>query len=374
MGFPWKIPTLSSPLPYILFTRFVITNWKIRRQTLRSDDSILTYSTMFLVDKTHFTSHFKSIGKKSTHSHKGYQLPARFFDEKVILHLKTLNPPSDSSIISLSWLSKAVSFLSMVHCEAQDQISSLGSESDYYQTLYMDYSMRVLDLCNLISSAVQQLTERRLLMNLGLRLIKSSGQIPSPEKLKKAKDALIRSVHHTQDTSKEKGIRAKALIEELTSGINSLPLGKTSSAKDLIRRTLHGLGILTVFTASVLVSVLYGQYDPVEVRVPAEFLWSDSVNRLQTQIFELIKPKQTKGWLLELDDTASRAQAVCDLLDEIVVDDNRSRLENGVKELVNAASNFSDVVDGLTNGVNGLFNSVLKTRNGVLDGVRKATW
>ncbi|KVI05249.1 protein BPS1, chloroplastic-like [Cynara cardunculus var. scolymus] len=337
---------------------------------------------MFLVDKTHLTSHFKSIGKKPTHGQKGYQLPARFFDEKVILHLKTLTPPSRSSIISLSWLSKAVSFLSMVHSEAQDQISSLGSESDYYQALYMDYSVKVLDLCNLISSAVQQLTERRLLMNLGLRLINSSGQIPSPEKLKKAKDALIRSVHHRHDTSKEKGIRAKALIEELTSAINSLPLGKTSSAKDMIRRTLHGLGVLTVFIASVLVAVLYGQSDSVEVRVPDVFLWADSVNRMQTQIFELIKPKQTsdggrtKGWLLELDDTASRSLAICDLLDEIVFDgdDNRSRLENGVKELGNAAANFSDVVDGLTNGVNGLFNSVLKTRNGVLDGVRKATW
>lgn len=337
---------------------------------------------MFLVDKTHLTSHFKSIGKKSTKSHKGYQLSARFFDEKVILHLKTLTPPSDSSIISLSWLSKAVSFLSMVHSEAQDQISNLGSESDYFEALYMDYSMKVLDLCNLISSAVQQYTERRLLMNLGLRLMNSSGQIPSPEKLKKAKDALIRSVHHTQNTSKEKGIRAKALIEELISAINSLPLGKTSSAKDLIRRTLHGLGVLTVFITSVLVSVLYERSDSVDVRVPAEFLWADSVIRLQTQIFELIKPKQdsdggqTKGWLLELDDTASRALAVCEVLDEIVFhgDDNRSRLENGVKELGNAAANFSDVVDGLTNGVNGLFNSVLKTRNGVLNGVRKGTW
>lgn len=342
---------------------------------------------MFLVEKSHLTSHFKSFTKKSSSNHKGYQLAARSFDEKVTLHLKSLTPASDSSIISLSWMSKAVSFLSMVHFEAQDQISNLRSESDFHQALYMDYSLKVLDLCNLISSAVQQLTERRLLMNLSLRLINSSSQNPSPDKLKKAKDALTRSVSHTQETSKEKSLRAKALIEELTFAINSLPIGKTSSAKDLIRRTLHGLGVLTIFVATVLVSVMYGQSDAVEVRVPAEFLWADSVTGVQTKIFELLKPKQAsdgaekKGWLLELDDTAKRAAAVFDVLDEVVSggdgdggEKHGARLENGVKELGNAAAKFSDVVDELTNGVNGLFNGVLKTRNGVLDGVRKETW
>ncbi|CAI9296542.1 unnamed protein product [Lactuca saligna] len=338
---------------------------------------------MFLVEKTHLTSHFKSFTKKSSPNQKNYQLAARSFDEKVILHLKTLTPASDSSIISLSWMSKAVSFLSIVHFEAQDQISNLRSESDYYQALYMDYSLKVLDLCNLISSAIQQLTERRLLMNLGLRMINSSGQIPSPEKLKKAKDALFRSVSHTQEISKEKGQRAKTLIEELTFAINSLPLGKTSSAKDLIRRTLHGLGVLTLFVAGVLVSVLYGESDAVEVRVPAEFLWAELVNGVQTQIYELIKPKQfsigaeKKGWLLELEDTAKQVVAVCDVLDEVVSDGDekhRGRLENDVKEMGNAAAKFSDVVNVLTNGINDLFSSVLKTRNGVLDGVRKGTW
>ncbi|KAI3516890.1 hypothetical protein L1887_16024 [Cichorium endivia] len=348
---------------------------------------LLSNSAMFLVEKTHLTSHFKSFTKKSSSNHKGYQLAARSFDEKVILHLKTLTPASDSSIISLSWMSKAVSFLSMVHLEAQDQISNLRSESDYFQALYMDYSLKVLDLCNLISSAVQQLTERRLLMNLSLRLINSSGQISIPDKLKKAKDALIRSVSNTQEISKEKSLRANALIEELSFVINSLPVGKTSSAKDLIRRTLHGLGVLTVFVASVLVSVLYGQSDAVEVRVPAEFLWADLVNGVQTQILELIKPKQVsdgaekRRWLLELDVTARQAVAVCDVIDEVVSDGDgdggdkhRVRLENDVKELGNTAAKFSDAVDGLTNGVNGLFSIVLKTRNGVLDGVRKDTW
>ncbi|KAK9063855.1 hypothetical protein SSX86_017727 [Deinandra increscens subsp. villosa] len=346
---------------------------------------------MFLVEKTHLTSHFKLIAKKPSPLPKGYQLAARSFDEKVIFHLKSLNSASDLSNISISWMSKAVSFLSKIHFEAQDQISNFRSESDsdYYQALYMDYSQKVLDLSNLISSAVQRLVERRLLLNLSLRLLKSksSGQISSPEKLNKAKDALIRSVE-SQQISNEKAQRAKDLLEELTSAINSLSLPspekpkKTNSGRDLIRRTLYGLGALTVFISSVLVSVLYGQSDPVEVRVPAEFLWADSINGVQKQIFDLIKPKQASDGgerriLLELEVTANRALAVRDILEEAAVDggdNHRVRLEDGVKELGTTAAEFSDVVDALTNGVNGLFSCVLKTRNGVLDGVRKCEW
>ncbi|KAD2804509.1 hypothetical protein R6Q59_030035 [Mikania micrantha] len=342
---------------------------------------------MFLVEKTHLTSPFKLIAKKPSPISKNYQLAARSFDEKVILHLKTLIPASDSSNISLSWMSKAVSFLSMIHLEAQDQISNLRSESDYYQDLYMDYSQKVLDLCNLISSAVQQLVDRRLLFNLSLRLINvnSSGQIPSPEKLKKAKDTLIRSVHHTQQTLKDKAQRAKDLLKELTLDVNSLPIGKTGTAKDMIRRTLHGLGALTVILAGVLVSVLYGPSDLVKVRVPADFPWADSVTGVQKQVFDLIKPKEaTDGGeeqrcLSELEDTVNRARTVCDILDEVTGDGEGNdkdlvRLEDGRKELSQAAAKFSDGVDKLTNGVNGLFSSVLKTRNGVLDGVRKCDW
>ncbi|KAK9073541.1 hypothetical protein SSX86_007865 [Deinandra increscens subsp. villosa] len=170
---------------------------------------------MFLVEKPNLSSHFRSTAKKPSHVPKTYQLAARLFDEKVILHLKTLDLTTNSSNISLSWLSAAVSMLSAVHTESEDQISNLKSEADDYQALYMDYSMKVLDLCNLISSAVHRLTDRRLLMNFSLRLLNFADTVPSREKLSKAKDALARSVNDAQEPAKEKGLRAKELMEEL---------------------------------------------------------------------------------------------------------------------------------------------------------------
>ncbi|KAL8227749.1 hypothetical protein R6Q57_015333 [Mikania cordata] len=234
----------------------------------------------------------------------------------------------------------------------------------------MDYSMKVLDLCNLISSAVHRLTDRRLLMNFSLRLLKITDQMPPIEKLNKAKDAIARSVNDAEQPANEKGLRAKALIGELAELIRNLPRGNASDRRDLIRHTFNTIGVLTVIIGSILVNVLFGDVDTGKLRVLAKSLSSDSVNGVQPQIVNLIKPKQNT--ILEIDNVSRQAVVVGELLQDVISDavgnaDGRLQLEAGVNELASSLKEFSDGVDGLTNGVNVLFRTVLKTRNGRLD-------
>ncbi|KAL8249633.1 hypothetical protein R6Q59_006501 [Mikania micrantha] len=324
---------------------------------------------MFLVEKANVSSHFRSPTKKPSNNPKNHHLAARLFDEKVTLHLKTLDLPPDSSDISFFWLSTAVSFLSTVHSEAEVQISNLKSEADDYHALYMDYSLKVLDLCNLISSAIPRLTDRRLLMNFSLRLLNFADQMPSLEKLNKVKDVLTRSVNNTEEPVKERGFRAKALIEELAVLLGKLPRGNTSGGRDLIRRTFYAIGVLTVFVGSVLVTVMFGQSDVVKLRVPAEFVWADSVNSVQDRIVDLIKAKQNA--VLEVDDVARQVVVVLDLIQTVVTGgdkaDVRACLVAEVTEMAVGVKKFSDGVDALTNGINGMFRTVLKMRNGHSD-------
>ncbi|KAF5757280.1 hypothetical protein HanRHA438_Chr17g0834641 [Helianthus annuus] len=332
---------------------------------------------MFLVQKANLSSPFRSTTKKPPHIPKPYQLAAQLFDENIILHLKTLDLPPDSSYITLSWLSAAVSFISTVHSEAELQISNLKPEADDFHDLYMDYSLKVLDLCNLISSAVNRLTDTRLLLNFSLRLLKFSDDLPPVEKLNKAKDAIARSVNSlnninnnindTDESVKEKGIRVKKLINELAVLIGNLPRGKVT---DGIRRMFYATGVLTVFVGSVLVTVLYGESDVVrQLRVPSEFVWADSVNGMENRIFDLIKFK--KNVVKEVDDVVKQAVVVRDVIETVVNgggdDGVRVCLQDGVKEMTVGAKKLSDGIDKLTDGVNGMFRTVLKIRNGRLD-------
>ena len=69
--------------------------------------------------------------------------------------------------------------------------------------------------------------------------------------------------------------------------------------------------------------------------------------------------------VLEVDDVAKQAVIVRDLIDDV---EGRVKLVEEVKDMEMKVKRFSDGVDALNNGVNGLFRTVLKTRNGRLDG------
>ncbi|PWA96537.1 hypothetical protein CTI12_AA027970 [Artemisia annua] len=275
--------------------------------------------------------------------------------------------------VTLSWMSKAVTFLTTIHTAAYNQIHSFRSDNKFesdLMTSYMDYSLKVLELCNLMTSSVKEMTERKMLMKLALRLVKS-GDV-APEKMKKTKEVLRRCVECTRARGDdERCLRAKVLIGEVSSGACKLPVGEVSNEAGVVRRTLHALGALTVVVSNVLVSVLYGQSEIKEHRVTNEFSWADSVNSVQKQIVDQVN---AKSLLTEIEDTNRLAVNVCDVIDDVIsngYEEQRVRLEKVVKEYEETVVRYCDGVDELTNGVNGLFNGVMKTRNGVLDGVRK---
>nr|XP_043624090.1 UPF0496 protein 4-like [Erigeron canadensis] len=331
---------------------------------------------MFLVEKAISSSHFKSKQPLPKISNsKPYEFIANSFHQNLLNHLKTLNlTASDPPEISLSWLSTAVSVLTSIHSESEHHISDLKLSDHSYQVLYMDYSLKVLDLCNLISFAVKNLTEKRLLINYSLRLLNFAGDLPPVEKLNKAKEKITRSVEKPEESvvEAEKGARAAALIDELTVMIGKLvrPRGKILATEtDFIRRMFYTVAVITVFISRLLVTVLFGGgRDSNEfIRVSDDFDWAESVNAMQTRMFEVIKRNVNKA--LEVDNVEMKAVTVRDLINDIVSDDgaDKAALDDGVKELASAGKTFSDGVDALTNGVNGLFSAVLKTRNGRLD-------
>lgn len=339
---------------------------------------------MFLTEVSNLSSFspFRAGAKKRSVP-DNFDLLSRSFDENVLRRLHSLSTPS----ISLSWLSLAVDFLSSTHAEAQTLISNLRSSgsgsSDDPLALYMDHSVKLLDICNSISSEIEKLRQRRLLINLVLHLLDfpaEGGQMPVSEKLRKARDSLANWENKSGGSVIRRGFQVvdpEVLIGDLVTALGSAPRGKISSAGKLIRRTFYAVGLATVFVAGVLASCVYGLINIGEVRAPAEFLWADKFNDLQSSIFDETKKRRRsseggerkeRGWLAEMDDVAARVVGVRDVVDDVVSGDSNDkvRLESAVKELETATAELSKGLESLANGVNGLFNTVLSTRNSVM--------
>ncbi|PWA50728.1 BYPASS-related protein [Artemisia annua] len=90
-------------------------------------------------------------------------------------------------------------------------------------------------------------------------------------------------------------------------------------------------------------------------------MWSDSANELQV-IFDQIKVNDNK--VLDVDDVAKQLVIMRDVIDDA---EGRVRLVESVKDMEMKVKRFSDGVDALNSGVNRLYRTMLKTRNGCLD-------
>jgi hypothetical protein len=316
---------------------------------------------------------FHSLPKKHSLPPVRYDVFARSFDNAILRRLTALNPPA-STPIGLSWLSLALDFLSFAHTEARTLLSNLHLSPDSDNSLagYLDGALKLLDLCNSISSLIERLRLRRLSLNFVLHLLAPSDSgFPAPEKLRRARDLLSDSEKPSLDLDK-RGFRSNPedLIRDLALGLGDAPRGKISSADKLLRRTIHALGVLTVFFAGILVSVLYGSPRIAAVQVPAEFSWADSFNALEGAV----STELTRRFLVkELDDVGTRTREMREVIDDLAgldEDKGRERLNTAVGELKRATEVFSEGLDRLSNGVNGMFQTVLCSRNGMLENVR----
>lgn len=330
---------------------------------------------MYQTEISHFSlfSPFRVAKKHSVPNN--LDLISRSFDDALLCRLKTLTPPS----ISLSWLSKAVDFLALAQSEARVLISNLKVAAlDDSLAWYLDDSVKLLDLCNSVSADIERFRQRRLLLTFVLHLLGDGNQ--SPEKLRRASKALSDFERCASDLGKRSN--ADVLVRDMATGLRNVPRGKASRVGKLVRRTVHAVGLVTVFVAGVVVATIHGSPEMVRVGVPAEFSWAESLNELESEMsaelkrrFGGEKDKKQKGLLEELEDVGTRVREVCEVIDDVagvaVEEEEKKRLNDVVKALERATGSFSDGLERLSNGVNEMFNGVLCNRNHMLEKVRE---
>ncbi|XP_057962279.1 UPF0496 protein 4-like [Malania oleifera] len=325
---------------------------------------------MFLGEISNFPSFSPFRVTKKPSLPKNFDLIARSFDENFLRRIQSLASDSNPPSFSLLWLSLAVDFLSSTHAEAQTLISDLKLSSlDDSLARYLDESVKLLDVCNSISAEIERLRQRRLLINFILHLFKipgDSARIPAPDRLRRARESLVDS----ENSPRGFQMSMEVLVRDLEANLRDMPRGKISSVRKLVRRTICAVELVTVFVSGIVASALFGLPELVEVRVPAEFLWADSLNNLESAIrSELDSNRAPKGPVLrEIADVDLCVRRLGDAIDEVAGGDDgkREELSNAVKELEVATEAFSVGLDGLYNGVNGTFQTVLCSRNGVM--------
>jgi len=323
-------------------------------------------STMFLTEKPNYPSFFDSFNKEKKKK-KEFDLISQSFDESILRRLNTLCNSHSSVTINFSWLSSALAFLSFTHNQAITLLSNpnLTDSSNFY----LDDSVKLLDICNSIASEIERLRHRRLLLKFALHLFNNKSE--DAEKLRRARASLTDWDNNLKGYRYDSSKNLEHLVIDLAFMLKEVPRGKISSDERIVRRTIHSVGLVTVFVAGVVVAALRGSTElGVAVRAPSEFLWADSFNLLNSAISaELTRPGKKRHLLEELDDVEARLREVIGVMDDAGGERGGS-LNGAVKELERVTETLGEGLERLSNGVNEVFNTVMSSRKEMVERMR----
>uniref|UniRef100_A0A6M2EAM7 Uncharacterized protein n=1 Tax=Populus davidiana TaxID=266767 RepID=A0A6M2EAM7_9ROSI len=316
---------------------------------------------MFLTEKPNYPS-FDSFNKQK--KKKEFDLISQSFDESILRRLNALCNSHSSVTINFSWLSSALAFLSFTHNQAITLLSN--PKLTDYLNFYLDDSVKLLDICNSIASEIERLRHRRLLLKLAIHLFNNNSE--DAEKLRRARASLTDWDNNLKGPRYESSKNLEHLVIDLAFMLKEVPRGKISSDERIVRRTIHSVGLVTVFVAGVVVAALRGSTElGVAVRAPSEFLWADSFNILNSAISA--ESGKKRHLLEELDEVEARLREVIGVMDDAGGEKGGS-LNGAVKELERVTETLGEGLERLSNGVNEVFNTVMSSRKEMLERMR----
>ncbi|KAJ4777378.1 UPF0496 protein 4 [Rhynchospora pubera] len=237
--------------------------------------------------------------KRSSHlSPKLASLQASF-EQTLAVILQKFKPKDASEILTLAWMKNAVDGLSQAHSQIANLITDLefpvSDWEEKWMDIYLDSSVKLLDICLALSAELARLDQGQLLLQYAAHVLDSSeNNNMTAEKLERAHKSV-------QEWVGKLGLRSSKL-ESCTNILNglarSLFTGKVrSSAKgQVLLQALYGVKVVMILIGGALISVLSGNSAPmVEMQVSDNFAWYGAFNDLKSTIYEGVSVYVLKG-------------------------------------------------------------------------------
>ncbi|CAD6205555.1 unnamed protein product [Miscanthus lutarioriparius] len=199
------------------------------------------------------------------------------YEDGLASSLRKLKPEDTSEVLTLSWMKLAVDCLSELHTNIATLITELelplSDWDEKWVDIYLNSSVKLLDICIALSSELSRLDQGQLLVRYLLNVLDSGSDVPSQEQLKKAEVSLKEWI----ERGSERSLRLDsclAALQELSGNLCLMKVKHSAKGKVLMR-ALYGIEAVTVLICSVLIAVLSGSFKPlVEFDVPEKFEWS----------------------------------------------------------------------------------------------------
>ncbi|KAL5572920.1 hypothetical protein UlMin_022517 [Ulmus minor] len=311
-------------------------------------------------------------------SPKGSQLTPKLhsllntFEETLAQRMRNLNPENKGDVLSVSWMKLAMESICETYNDIKTLITNLelpmSNWEEKWIDVYLDISVKLLDICNIFSSEISRLNQGNLFLKCAL--------------------------HNLESTSSKQFIRASSSFDGWRKHINSknprvqncftildglvesldLPKVKNSAKGKVLMRAMYGVKVEIVFVYGVLAAAFSGSAEKLfDLNVAETYLWAQSFMNLQTNVNGEIRKVSLSGrsaGLIELEAVDATTKKLYPVIQDGTASDHVEALQNSVTELRRQSEKLSEGLDLLAKEVDGFFEIVLSGRDALLSNLR----
>ncbi|XP_075476416.1 LOW QUALITY PROTEIN: protein BPS1, chloroplastic-like [Primulina tabacum] len=296
------------------------------------------------------------------------------FEETLAARLKKLKPADKEDVLRLSWMISAMVALCEIHTDIKTLITALelpvSDWEDKWIDVYLDNSVKLLDICISFSSEVARLKQGDLYLQCVLHNLSSASS-----------DQFVRARSSLDGWSKHIGSKNPRL-DNCFSVMDSLiqmldePKVKNSSKGKVLMRAMYGVKVVTLFICSSFAAAFSGSPKKlIDLPVPESYLWAGEFMAIQAFVnLEIRSIYSSKSFtiLKELEAVDMRAKKLYPILEEDGVDPpiETGVLKESTLDLKKSVEIFSQGLDHLAKEVDRFFQIVLTGRDALISNLR----
>ncbi|EHA8591534.1 Protein BPS1, chloroplastic [Cocos nucifera] len=358
-----------------------------------------------------FGNPFRIILPKGSHLSPNLLALLNSFEQTFAESLKKLKPKDTLDVFSLSWMRHAMESLSEAHTNIKTLITDLqfpiSDWDEKWIDIYLDSTIKVLDICIAFSSELSRLDQGQLLLRYVLHVLDFSSTSPSSEQMKQANASLHDWMKEFSSKS-PKLENCSSILQTLAQTLYLMKV-KNSAKGKVLMRALYGVLVMTIFICDVFTTALSGcSALSMDWHVSDKFLWAEAFSDLQGVVNEEIRSQFSSRKvtiLKELDAVEKYAERLHALtscvndkdetllqsswqkeetllqsdgigheeigtLAKIIDQEESERLQDSISNLAEGTERLADGLDILSKQVRDFFQIVLTGRDALLSNLR----
>ncbi|KAM3282410.1 protein BPS1, chloroplastic [Capsicum chacoense] len=318
-----------------------------------------------------FGNPFKMMSPKGSYMSSKLLALLNSFEETLAGRLKSLKPADKEDILKLSWMKQAISTLCAIHTDVKTLITDLELPvSDWDEKwigVYLDNSLKMLDMCVAYSSEISRLSQGHLYLQCGLHNLDGSSA-----QFMKARSSLDGWKQHI-NSKNQRLENCFVILDSLTESLN-LPKIKSSAKGKVLMHAMYGVRVATVFICSIFAVAFSGSAEKLkDLQIHETCLWTEAFVDLRDFISGEIRSIYSGGRftvLKELEAVDVGVKKLYPVTQDGIDPTDSEQLELLTLDLTKKAESFSEGLDLLAKETDKFFQILLTGRDALLCNLR----